>query len=249
MTISEFLRQGHSESMPQWLANAEPGMTFPRADFFSSRVVYYPGARFDGQAVQIFGSGRAAHCFVYVDFDYTLPELHAELNSERNGFRGYHSIARVNVAATELRETPWHPRRQLNYGNFARRAMANPFALLEILERNSDFGDDHGPNRLAVLFIAACGFATFDALFNQSPDYRPYAILLQDHGFGGCPDEFGAGGLLEDLSAESAKHPKFMLIGQNTTPWNGYRQIEGLPAEPGGMHAFPRRLYVQEESA
>ncbi len=235
--------------MPAWLANAEPGIRFPRDEFFRSRVFYYPGPAYDGHPVALFGSSRAVHCFVYVDFDYTRLRLIEELDSENHGFRGYHSLARIDVGLRDLRETPWQPPPiRLNYWGEAREGMANPFALLEVLERSSDIGDDHGPERLAILFIAGCGFATFHALFTQNDQYTPFGIMLQDHGFSGNPDQFGRGGLLERLARTHNKLPELLFIASNTTPWLGYRRVDGLNAEPGGMHAHPRSLYIRDDS-
>jgi hypothetical protein len=250
MSVSDYLKQNHREPMPAWLANAEPGFRFPRDEFFRSRVCYYPGPASDGHPVVVFGSSRTVHCFVYVDFDYTRSGLIGELDSKNYGFRGYRSHARIDVGLGDLRETPWQPPPiRLSYGGAARESMANPFALLEVLERSPDTSDDHGPERLAILFIAGCGFATFHALFTQSDQYTPYGIMLQDHGFGGNPDQFGRGGLLERLARTHNKLPKFLFVARNTNPWRGYRRVEGLNAEPGGMHAHLRSLYIRADAS
>lgn len=249
MTIAGYFKENYAEPMPAWLAGAKPGMRFPRVDFFRSRTVYYPGSGFDGQAVKVFGSSTAAHCFIYVDFNYTLADVTDRLASERRGFRGYRSVLRLNVGRTELRPTPWLPQPiQLDYCEIAQPGISNPFAILEILERTPELDDNHGPRRLAVLFIAGCGFATFDALFTQSIDYKPFAILLQDHGFAGNPSQFGEEGILAKLAITQDKLPEFLLVGRNTKPWYGYRKVEGLAAEPGGMHATPRSLYIKDYS-
>jgi hypothetical protein len=249
MSIAEYLRNNEFRPVPDWLAQAQPGMTFPRDEFFRSRVLYYPGGYIDGQPVRLFASSHAVHCFVYVDFSYTRDQLMNVLDCEVYGFRGYQSLARLDVQQKELRATPWNPPPiRLDYRGFADRAMACPFAVLEILQRKPDLRDDHGPERLAILLVAGCGFASFHALFTQSEDYRPFAITLQDHGFSGNPDHFGEGGLLSRLAREHDKRPKYLLVAENTPPWRGYRRLENLRYEYGGGHFHRRFLYLEDPS-
>lgn len=250
MIISEYLRSNFSEPIPQWLAQASPGMSFPRKEFFGGRTVYYPGAGDDGHAVKAFGSSHVAHCFIYVDFDYDRHQLFQRLDSQQFGFKGYRSVVRCDVTRQDLLPRQWHPQIHigLNYPEFAMQAIRNPFAVFEVLERTADFDDDHGPERLAILFIAGCGYATFHALYSQNRSFVPYGLLLQDHGFSGNPDRFGAGGLLEKLAKNDNKLPTFLLVGDNTDGWEGYRRIDGLESEPGGMHAQPRSLYFRAGS-
>ncbi len=61
MLLCAYLR-GFCEEIPAWLGQFRKGDTFPRQQFFASRVVYYPGAGNDGRPVRVFGSTHAAHC-------------------------------------------------------------------------------------------------------------------------------------------------------------------------------------------
>lgn len=252
MSISDYLKRYDSEQIPAWLGEFEPGMPFPRASFFESRIVYYPGALYDGHAVKVFGAAGAAHCFVYVDFAYSLEELCDVLDSEegdaRNsrGFLGYHSLCRLDVTRDQLLEGPWSPPNIiLNYPVVANRARSNPFAILEVLKRNGNYGDAHGPEKLAILFIAGCGFATFHALFTQNPSYKPFGILVQDDNFSENPRTFGRDGLLNNIAEEYGKLPKYLLVTDRNA-WNGYRRIENLDAESGGGHNQRRSLFIQD---
>jgi hypothetical protein len=251
MTIADYLRQNEAEELPAWLANANPNQDFPREAFFESRIVYYPGGLYDGHPVKAFGSAGAAHCFIYADFSYDAKlfqvlDAHYHEEGYAAAFLGYHCLFRKNILEQELLVRPWNPPNiRLDYNVFARNAMKNPFALLEVLERNEDRGDEHGPRRLAILFIAGCGYATFHALFTQRLAYRPFGILVQDHGFSGNPDRFGRDGMLEQLAQQYDKYPKYLLV-EDHNAWNGYRRIEGLDNEIGGMHANVRSLFVRD---
>lgn len=250
MSIANYLRENDAVEMPPWLANFEPHRgRFPLTQFLRSRVVYYPGALYDGQAVKVFGSASAAHCFVYVDFSYKAEGLRARLDAPGDNrgyegdFRGYHTLRRLNVSAQRLLVDPWlPPNRHLEYPDFAQAAIANPFAFVEILERDEDYGDEHGSKRLAILFIAACGYTTFHALVIQQ-QFQLFAILIDDAGFAGNPDRFGPGGLLEELAIKHGKLPKY-LLAQDHDAWENYHQIEGLAPENGGMYPRARSLFI-----
>jgi len=244
-TIYDYLRE-HQEPIPIWLERFRPGDPFPREEFFSSRVVYYPGAGNDGQPVKLFASTHSAHCFVYVDYHVRREEIEAEL--DRTGFRGYHTLARIFVQERELTPYGWRP--HIEPWEFARAEyildVAPPFAFLEVLERNSDLDDSHGARRFAVLFMGADGFAAYDALFCQPHSVSPpFAVVLQDHGFGGNWEDFGGGGLLERIAQRTNTFPEMLLVANNTVPWEGYERVEAR-GECGGMGHFVRHLYVRK---
>ena len=50
-----------------------------------------------------------------------------------------------------------------------------------MLERKPEYDEEHGPKRLAVLFLFTHGIATYDALFCQAGNkLEPSALLLHD---------------------------------------------------------------------
>ena len=70
------------------------------------------------------------------------------------------------------------------------RRLVEPFVLLAIYERLPQFGDDHGGERIAVLFVRAEANRLYRRLYAQLfPENPPFAVLLQDHGLGGNPPE------------------------------------------------------------
>lgn len=244
MQIKEFLSR-EREVCPGWLSNFKSSSGFNPQDFFGSRVVFYPGAGSDGHAVKLFGSSHSAHCFVYADYSTGKASVLAELDSSASGYRGrfagYHGLARVELTQQQITPMQWIPHvspANLEYPRIT------PYAFLEVLERDDDFGDDHGVHRLAILFLGADGFATYDALFCQGNGNRaPYAVMLQDHGFGGNYDSFGAGGLLERLARNTGVFPDWLLVADNTGAWEGFEQVPDIDCDHGGMHAHARCLY------
>lgn len=235
----------HRTTMPEWLVGWRPDSPFNIEDFFSSRLLYYPGSGFDGQPISSFNRAKAASCFVYVDYGCSKHRLRAELANPASGFRGYRTLGQIDLQQNNLAPAGWTPhvtptRAPRSTGYVA------PFAFLQVLEREAEYGVEHGQDRLAVLFLAADGIAAFDALFCQTghPRSAPYCIVLQDHAFGGNYDSFGAGGLLERLAVQKDRRPDMLMVAANTQPWSGYSDAPNSTSH-GGMHKMRRSMYFR----
>lgn len=239
------------EPLPQWLR--QPSPEFDRASLFGSRTVFYPGSGDDGQPVKVCARAHAAHAFIYVDYGVSQRTLEERLHGlEGQGLRGYRVVREQPVVEAVLRPGGWTPhvdpaklRKDVH-----RFASVTPFAFFVVLSRDADHGPDHGPERLAMLFIGGDGHATYDALYGQNDGTPPpFLVVIQDYGFGGNYARFGAGGLLERIAHECDVKPLWLLVGRKGSsryePWTGYRDA-GVPGEPGGMHAIPRRLFLRE---
>lgn len=250
MNLYEYLR-GLREEIPPWLDQFGDGVRFSRQGFFGSRVVYYPGSGTDGHPVKLFGSTHSAHSFVYADYDVTQPDLEAELGNPGHSFRGYHTLARLQLRESDLVPRGWTahvqpdvPQNRYRFGTVA----AAPFGFVEVLERDRNLNDDHGARRLAILFLGADGIAAYDALFCQEhSDSAPFAVVLQDHGFGGNYDKFGRGGLLESIATRCHVVPPYLLVAENTAPWPGFKPVHDVDGDRGGMHNTLRLLHERRK--
>ncbi len=245
MTLHEYL-QRMPEALPPWLDNFKNGDAFASPQFFAARIVYYPGAGTDGHPVKLFGSTHSAHSFVYADYGITQAALEGELGHASHRFRGYHTLARLGLVEHDLVPGGWVP--HVDPGDVARDkyrfAAPAPFGFLEVLERDEGFDDGHGPRRLATLFLGADGIAAYDAIFCQPhSSSRPFAVVVQDHGFGGNYDRFGRGGLLERIASGCNALPRWLLAAENTHPWNGFLRIPEVDGHRGGMHHTLRFLH------
>lgn len=256
MRIADYLRQ-HSEPVPDCLAMWASGRAPNLDDLLSCRVVYYPGAFSDGHPFRLFGASHSAHVFVYADYGLSRQEFADHLApSSRNRLKGYHATDLIDLSEAELAPPGWRQQLHLDAADAATVANASsdwvpgwmkssdvvPYATLAILDREPDLGDAHGPSRLALLQIGGDGFLTFDALFCRLGRREPFAIVLQDHGFGGNYDKFGGGGLLERIAQRADRFPKWMLLGASTQPWSGYERVAECQPSIGGMHGVERVL-------
>ena len=198
--------------------------------------------------MKLCAQAHAAHAFVYVDYRVSKQTIRGHLSwIGGDGFRGYTVAHEQEVSKSDLRPGGWKPHVDLSElpQEFYRFVDVIPYAMFVVLKRDDDHDDSHGPMRLAILFIGGDGYATYDALYCQADGTPP------DHG-GGNPDQFAAGGLLENIALRSGVFPKCLLVGKGKMgpfePWSGYRD-SGAASEPGAMHGHPRRLFCRENDA
>ena len=249
MTTKEYLEQ-YREDVPEWLREFQPGKSRPLADFLKSRIVYYPGSGIDGDPVEVFGASHSAHCFGYADYWLSKEEVTKELHA--HGFRGYNVLDEVSFSEREVMSAVHWSKQFLTEEERAAAAKGTatmrsythpePYALLAVLERKPDFGDDHGPERLAILFLGADGIATYEAIFASGNAPQFFGFLLQDHGFGGNYDCFGRGGLLEKIMVRSKVYPHFVLTVYDN-PYEGYEKVEWADPLPNRS----RCLFYRED--
>ena len=242
LSLAAALRQDQ-EPFPPWLQR--PAVQFDRADFFGSRTVYYPGSGDDGHPVRLCARAHAAHAFVYVDYGVS-PET---LRRRVQGFRGYEVEHQEEVTEATLRRGGWTPhvdRAELP-GDLHHFVKVTPFSLFVVLRRRETLDDTHGPARVAMLFVGGDGHATFDALYCQNDGTpAPFLVVIQDHGFGGNYERFDEGGLLAGIAQRCSVLPNWLLVGEPSAAWSGFRDICAAP-EGGGMHDTPRRLFERGE--
>ena len=243
MTTKEYLEQ-YREDVPEWLKAYQPGTSRPFADFLKSRIVYYPGSGIDGDPVEVFGASHSAHCFIYADCWLSKDELTKELHA--HGFRGYNILDEVSFSEREVMSAISWRKHFLSEEDLRARGTAErrgvnppePYALLVILERKASFDDEHGPERLAILFLGADGIASYEAVFANGNASQLFGFLLQDHGFGGNYDRFGRGGLLEKIMNASKVYPHFILTSHDSL-YDGYARVEWtIPAGSRGRSLF-----------
>lgn len=228
MEIFDYLSQ-FEEAVPDWLANN----AFNPERFFASRTVVYPGAGSDGHAIEIFNRSHSAHCFVYIDQDYSTNQIRQELapqSYEEGTFyiRGYHVISEQGFSqGTQPADS------------------CSAFHLC-VYERNSEYDDCWGARRIAMLLVGAEAHGAYrwlyGGIFAKNP---PFGVLLQDHGFGGnCSgDRFDNPLSPMVATARTNGWPRFLVVGEGTKPWPGFVRIAGVKPSVGGMQRNIRVLH------
>jgi hypothetical protein len=252
MTPKTYLQMYERERVPEWLNNYSKDSNFNCSEFFKSRVVFYPGSGNDGHAVEVFGASHSAHCFVYSDYMLGEDSILDDLNSKHRSLKGYNTFAIESVNQTEISPSNWRShltetQRQLvieGFSRFFRRSPPQAYGMFVVFERDEQFDNTHGPERLAILFLGADGHATFDALFCQDNQTPPFAVLLQDHGFGGNYCDFGEGGIMQNIASRTNRLPKYLLVSSCTKEWPDYELVNGLEPTHGGWASFQRNLFI-----
>lgn len=235
----------YREETPAWLENYLQGEQITFKDLMSSRVGYYPGSGDDGSLIKIGNKSHSVHSFLYVDYGVRRAELEKRI---ANSFRGYHPIQQIewyesdiisnNTDSTEIQEP--------KFGNpdtfFVKDE--KPYYLSAIMERDKERDDSWGAQHFVATFLFADGIDTYEQLFVKEYTKVPWLFLLQDHGWGGNYDRFGADGKLDIIIKKNLCYPQFVICAKNTRIWNGYEQV--LDAAPiyDGMHEDRRDLYV-----
>ncbi len=247
--MKQFLKD-HAEPMPAWLANHRPGQTIDMRQVLKGRTLYYPGSAFDGLPIRTFNKSQSVHTFIYVDYMFTKEELEKAL--ERTGFAGYHLVDSIEINANDLTPKGWQPHITTAEAKESRERASRshilktqPYCLLKIFERNEDKDDDWGSHRFAMIYLCADGIASYDAIYGNKNAAPPFALVLQDYGFGGNYNSFGADGLMAKIAQRTQVFPKFILGASEgcTKIWTEYDAIPDLEPVRGGMHCTLRKLY------
>ena len=236
----------YREDTPAWLENYHlrcERITFK--DLMSSRVGYYPGSGDDGSLIKIGNKSHSAHSFLYVDYGVRRAELEKRIE---NSFLGYHPIQQIEWQESEIISSSHDSMatKEPRFGNLDTFFVKDekPYYLSAIMERNKEKDDSWGALHFVVTFLFADGIDTYEQLFVKEYAKAPWLFLLQDHGWGGNYDCFGANGKLDTIIRKNRCYPRYVICAKNTRIWNGYEQV--LDAAPiyDGMHEDRRDLYV-----
>ena len=236
----------YREEEPEWIARYLHGEEITFKDIMSSRIGYYPGSGFDGELMKVGNKSHSVHSFIYVDYMLKRKELEDHL-AEEDSILGYHPVGQIEWQESDLMPNGQYPL-DINirplYGEpnrFVRKG-ETPYCFSVVMERNEDKGDTWGAKHFVVTFLFADGIATYYQLFVKEYSKTPWLFLLQDHGWGGNYDKFGARGLLDRIIQRNHCFPTFVLCASNTSIWRGYEKLEEVsPLEYGNRYLFTKR--------
>jgi hypothetical protein len=174
-------------ALPTWLADLDAesmkSMNFPLASLLQDSL-YYAGAGVDGKPIKWF-SGHV-HSFIYTDYMLGRDRLLQEIN-----FRGYRILAQRDISVGEVHPARLAPVRIKSSDGrpdlFS--DLPPPFCIWFVLERLSEYTEEHGPSRFSFLYLGGESVASYNALYNSN-QIKPKVLFLINHGFGGNWTDF-----------------------------------------------------------
>lgn len=215
--------------LPDWIRGVPEFTQETKNIFFQSRVVFYPGAGEDGHAIKLFNSSRSAFCFVYAD------QSGCAYGSAPTGYRVVRDQA---ISKNDFKRLLSPGERRVRFNG------PQPWrARWLVFQRKAEYGDDHGHEYIALLYIGGEAFTVYSELWVRS-GIAPYAILIVDHGFGGNFTGYRFGGDQSPMygwASEQNNWPHWLLVSELTEPWPGYQCVSNESV--GGMHNDRRFLY------
>jgi len=221
----------------KWL-NEISAELFERKDFFPLKdilrdSVYYPACGIDGSPIQ--NLNNLSSSFIYSDYGIDEREMKNEIDS--TGLRGYEIFAQKVVDNRLIIPADYTPSCRPDPLVDARfeddlfkdylNTWIKPFnALWTILNRLDDFNDDHGPERLSLLFLSADGVTIYAVLYNNN-QVKPlvFCIICPGTGLGHNwtdfrnPEEI----MYRIVSKNKAGKPDYMMVDYQA--WPGYTNM------------------------
>lgn len=223
------------EPTPAWLdsySTARGDLRAAAVAFLDSRIAFYPGAGFvDGDLFEVFAASHSVHCILHADL---LQPASTVADILRRRFRPYMHIAHYSVVET----TVWDAESTANIlglrgGHPYDREPELRGACFSILEREPHLTDEHGPRRIAFLHVQCEAVWLFWNIWIKGRRPAPFAVLLQDHGYGGNWTKFGRGGALHKLAIQSGRLPAWVLSDERSV-WPCFE----CRSEPTGGREF-----------
>lgn len=219
-TVDEYLSELWIDQ-PELLRHQPDFTTETIRWFFSSRVVFYPGAGTDGRAIAIFNSTKSAYCFVHIDLTTTAQQVSDDLTAgPPQGCDGYTPVVSSKIPTATFRRhmklDMTHPVRD--------QVPALKSVFWTILKRDQDRSNEHGFEYLAFLHIQAEAAWACQNLWLQA-EVNPFAVILQDHTWGGNYASFGGEESPLYQAAQRTKHPDLFLVANNTKVWPDYQAV------------------------
>jgi hypothetical protein len=202
-------------------------------------AVFYPGSGSDLHPIEIFGPTGEASFFVGADYlaspDFSALDFPA----------GFRVVAQHDLNFQELCDLleadQQHPCGD-GWNQFTDWNQITQGTSRWVVFENRNRGRNNTPRHLGLLHVFGEAVWVYWHLWAKR-NAAPFAILLQDHGFGGNWARFGGDDAPLYRIAERAALPDFLVVGENTAVWPGYEPER--PVGAGGMHDFARTLYVR----
>lgn len=228
---------------------------FPAKEILTSRVLFYPGAGTDGQPLKLFCGSQSSHCFIYADYAVKKNEIVKQLTENLvNMHKGYRTLFAVEGAEKDFFIDGWEDLRETYSDIDMFHAPELQWGLWAVLERGPDYDDSFGPKRILFCYLCCDAISAFTSLWPKGKGKRrtsPYAVVIEDSGFGSNWAVFGSEkSQLYKIAARNHALPNWLLVavGRGAQPWPGYNR-SSAETEPGGADGAQRALFINAGSS
>ena len=225
---------------------------FPAREMMLSNVVYYPGAGTDGQPLRLFSSAHSAHCFVYVDSGVKKGEITKLLGENTGELRkGYKTLFAIEAGEKDFFTNGWLDLRETYSDIDMFKVPELQWGLWAVLEREAQYDNSYGPKRILFCYLCCDAISAFASMWYKINGKRrtfPYAVVIEDSGFGSNWAVFGSEkSQLFKIATRHAALPAWLLVavGRSAKPWPGYARASE-ETEPGGKDNAERALFIQK---
>ena len=211
----------------------------------ASQTLFYGGSGGDRSPIEFLlthGLSRSSiRCFINVDYTYS-----AINGGEDEYIDGFVPTRRIGLHGTNLLD------RYHESQNWVRNIYPecfgpggwdsprlNPEGYIQLFKNSEQV-------IIAVMFLGADGHVAYDALYRNGRS--PFAFVIHDHGFGGdWGGRFGNRGACHRISIEHNIKPRYIMVAENSEPWDGYTPWPTPPRNPqsfrGGMYNVLHTIY------
>ena len=210
---------------------------FPLKDLLEDSL-FYPACDIDGGVIKYCNEhfDELGICsYVYADYATGEDRLEEHLND----FRGYHLLASRELTPSDVgADKPVPIPEGINPDEYLRyKEDWKPFARWTVFERDSYYGEEHGPERFSLLYLGAEGVAAYVGLYLANGiTPRAMAIIQPGHGFGlNWTDFTDPEGVLARIVRVGSSMPEYFFYGgygdfeYDDFAWPGYEQIDRIP--------------------
>ena len=104
-----------------------------------------------------------------------------------------------------------------------------------------------GLDEFDAVYLGTEGIGTYERLLEAG--FVPDAVVLQDHGFGANWSSFGGTREMFHAARHRDAWPRVLLVGAQTSHWNGYVPITDPRPYAGNVFNLARALFVREDLA
>ena len=214
----------NSNPVPKWLKNLKSldKLSFKR---ILHESLFYPASGIDGKPVK-WTRYTKCYSFVYSDYGITEKYFRTQLTSIK-GFKGYKIFRQRKIECNELYPKgrilpflhegdgdPW--KNQENVKVF--------FSIWTILERSSGLDDNHGPQRLSLLFVCDEAVTVLRNLYRRHNCFPESLAIIMPGGWGGNWTNFydSNSALAREVINNPSGKPSYLIsdaVGDGLSGW------------------------------